>query len=210
MRTVIQILLVVAAIVITYLIYTSVNDPIQFEKEKKARYETVVQQLKDIRKAQQAYKEAYGRYTSSFDTLINFVKFDSIPTLKRIGTLTDSMLELGWDEERAIKEGAIIRDTIFDNVLNTIFNEDYPIDNLRYVPVNDTVAEFNMAATIIKTGSGLNVPHAECKVHNNTYLIGLDRQLVINMNEKARKNAQYPGLKFGSLEEANNLSGNWE
>lgn len=210
MRTVIQIVLVAAAIAITYFIYTTVNDPIQFEKERKARYGAVVERLKDIRKAEQAFKETYGRFTGSFDTLIHFVKHDSLPVVRQIGTLTDEMLEKGWDEARAIKEGKIIKDTVFVSVLDTVFGRNYAIDQLKYVPSTDTVAEFHLDATIITTGSGLKVPHAECKVHNNTYMKGLERQLIINISEKARKNDMYPGLKFGSLTETNNLAGNWE
>ncbi|MCL3780461.1 hypothetical protein EMN47_08670 [Prolixibacteraceae bacterium JC049] len=210
MRTVIQIVLVIAAIGLTYKIYDTVNHPIQFEKERKARYSVVVKRLKDIRKAEQAYKETYGKFTGSFDTLIDFVKHDSLPVVRQIGTLTDSMQALGWDEAKAIKKGAIIRDTVFVSVLDTIFGRNFQADQLRYVPVKDTVAEFYLGATIITTGSGLKVPHAECKVHNNTFLKGLDRQLIINMSERARKNTMYPGLKFGSMTETNNLAGNWE
>jgi NADH:ubiquinone oxidoreductase subunit 3 (subunit A) len=56
MRTVIQILLIVAAIVLTYFIYAGIQKPIEFEKAKDARYEATIEKLKDIRKAQLAYK----------------------------------------------------------------------------------------------------------------------------------------------------------
>ena len=43
MRTVIQILLVVAAVALTYFIYKSIQRPIEFDKAKDARYEATVQ-----------------------------------------------------------------------------------------------------------------------------------------------------------------------
>lgn len=67
-----------------------------------------------------------------------------------------------------------------------------------------------MRATILTTGSGIKVPVFEAKVHNNTVLKNLDRQLVINLNDQKRTNGKYPGLKVGSVTETNNNAGNWE
>ncbi|HCY00899.1 MAG TPA: hypothetical protein DG754_12240, partial [Bacteroidales bacterium] len=60
------------------------------------------------------------------------------------------------------------------------------------------------------TGSGLTIKVFEAKVHNDVLLKGLDRQLVINMNDLRRKLERFPGLQVGSLTEATNNSGNWE
>jgi hypothetical protein len=83
MRTVIQIVLVVAAIGLAYFIYTGIQDPIQFERAKDARYQATIEKLKDIRKAQLAYKDVYGRFTGSWDTLINFIKYDSVRNIRK-------------------------------------------------------------------------------------------------------------------------------
>jgi hypothetical protein len=124
--------------------------------------------------------------------------------------LTDSMIEAGWTEKMALKAGKIVRDTIFVNVQDTIFGKNYDIDQIKYVPVKDTVAEFHLGATVLSTGSGIKVPVFEAKVHNNTLLVNLDKQEIINLNESKRMNQKYPGLKVGSLEETNNNAGNWE
>lgn len=210
MKTVIQIVLIAAAVVLGYLIYNSVQTPIDFENAKKERYDLVVERLKEIRKAELAYKDVHGQFTGSFDTLINFVKTGKLPLVRKIGMLTDSMIEAGWTEETAIKKGKIIRDTVRVSVLDTLFGKDYAIDQLKFVPVADTVAEFHLGATILETGSGIRVPVFEAKAHNNTILKNLDKQLLINLNDRSRTNEKYPGLKVGSLEEANNNAGNWE
>ncbi|WP_423127869.1 hypothetical protein [Gaoshiqia sp. Z1-71] len=210
MKTAIQIALIAIAILLGYLIFNSVQRPIEFEKAKKERYDATVQRLKEVRKAQMAYKDVNGKFTGDWDTLISFVKHESLPLVRKIGMLTDSMIEAGWTEETAIKKGRIIRDTIRVNVLDTLFGRSYPIDQLKYVPVQDTIAEFHLGATVITTGSGVKVPIFEAKAHNNTILKNLDNQLVINLNDKARTNGKYPGLKVGSLTEANNNAGNWE
>jgi len=42
MKTVIQIVLVALVIILSYFLYTSVERPLEFEKEKKVRYEAFV------------------------------------------------------------------------------------------------------------------------------------------------------------------------
>lgn len=210
MKTVIQILLFVAAVVLTYFIYRSIQRPIEFDKAKKERYDVTVAKLKDIRKAQLAYKDVHGQFTGSWDTLIHFVTHDSVRNVKAIGELTDSMIEAKISEKKAIELGLIIRDTVKVGVIDALFGGKYDANSLRYVPVPGEPTEFHLGQTIITTGSGIKVPVFEAKAHNNTLYRGLDRQLVINLNDRARTNEKYPGLKVGSLEEANNNAGNWE
>jgi hypothetical protein len=210
MKNVIQIVLVVIVILLSYFLYTSVERPLSFEEEKTNRYEATIARLKDIRKAELAYKDVNGKFTGSWDTLINFVKTGKIPLVRKIGMLTDSMIEAGWTEKMALKEGKIIRDTIRVSVLDTIFGKNFKIDDIKFIPVKDTVAQFHLGATWISTGSGIRVPVFEVKAHNNTVLCKLDRQQIINLNEAKRANGKYPGLKVGSLEETNNNAGNWE
>jgi len=210
MRTVIQIVLFIVAVVLAYLIYQSIQRPIDFDKAKKVRYEATIEKLKDIRKAELAFKDVYGNFTGSWDTLINFVINDSVKNVRKIGELTDSMLAANISEKKAIKLGLIIRDTIKESVHDAIFGKSFDPESLKYVPVPDTVAEFHLGATVITTGSGIKVPVFEAKAHNNLVLRGLDRQLVINLNDQERTNDKYPGLKVGSLTETLNNAGNWE
>jgi hypothetical protein len=210
MRTVIQVALFIVALVLAYFVYNSIQTPITFKKEQDTRYNQTIERLKDIRKAQIAFKDVHGRFTGSWDTLINFVKFDSVRIVKKIGNLTDSMVEKGINERKALELGLIVRDTLRESVLESVFGENYNADQLKVVPLKDTTAYFTLGATVITTGSGIKVPVFEAKVHNNVLLRGLDRQLVINLNDQRRVQNRYPGLKVGSLTETNNNAGNWE
>jgi len=210
MRTIIQIVLFIAAVVLAYFIYKGIQRPIEFEKEKDARYEATIERLKDIRKAQVAYRDIYGKFTGSWDTLIHFVKYDSVRNIRKVGELTDSMIEAGLTERKAMELGLLIRDTIRESVLDVLFGPTFDADKLKYIPVADTVAEFTLGANVVTTGSGIKVPVFEAKAHNNIVLRGLDRQYVINLNEQRRLNDRYPGLKVGSLTETVNNAGNWE
>jgi hypothetical protein len=210
MRTVIQVLLFVVAVVLAYFIYDSIQRPITFEKERNARYSVAIERLKDIRKAQLAYKDVNGKFTGSWDTLINFVKYDSLRIVRKIGNLTDSMVEKGITERKAMQLGLIIRDTIRESVLESLFDSKFNPEQLKIVPVTDTLAYFHLGASVVTTGSGINVPVFEARVHNNVILRNLDEQLVINLNDQRRVQNRYPGLKVGSLTETNNNAGNWE
>ena len=157
MKKVIQIVLVLAILALTYFLYESIAEPIRFNKEKKRRYEHVIQRLKDIRTCQIAYKDVYGDYTDSFDTLINFVRHDSLPLIRAIGDVPDTLTEA-----KAVEMGIVIRDTIKINVYDSLIRmEDvalgnkYPLDSLRRVPFAN--ADFKLGKGEIETGSKVKV-----------------------------------------------------
>lgn len=209
MKTAIQIILTIAILALGYLCVESIQKPVRFKQAYNARQEKVIDRLEGIRGAQRAYKSVYGKFTGSFDTLINFVKSDSLRLVRMEGSLTDSMIEEGLTERKALERGIITRDTIRVSVKDSLFGENYIADSLRYVPFSKQ-GEFEMDAAILETGSGVDVPVFEAKVHHKTYLKGLDEQQIINIIDEDQAYERYPGLKVGSLEEANNSAGNWE
>lgn len=201
MKTIIQILLSIAILVLGYMLVDSINQPIRFQHEQRARYNRTIQRLKDIRTAQLAYRSIYGEFTGNFDTLINFVNNDSFRVVMSIGDMDDSL---------AVALGQIIRDTIRVSVKDSLFPKNYPIDSLRYVPYTGGRQVFFLGASEVMTGSGLAVKVFEAHVHNDVLLAGLDRQLVINLNDERTRRDQFPGLRVGSLTETTNNAGNWE
>ena len=112
MKKIIQIVLAITIVVLAYFIWESIQAPIRFNKEKDIRYEATIQKLRDIRTAQIAYKDEYGKFTASFDTLIDFIKNDSMKLIRAEGALSDDLLAQGWTEAIAVQEGLIKRDTI--------------------------------------------------------------------------------------------------
>jgi hypothetical protein len=196
-KYIVQILLLAIIVFLVYFIYTGVMKPIDFDKEQGTRYVKVVQRLKDIRTAQVSYRSVYGKYTGSFDTLISFVKTDSFAVLYAEGSLDDSL---------AVIEKKVIRDTIYIQVRDSIFSKYYPIDSIRYVPFAPSGVEYTLAAGTIMTASKVEVHVFEATALNFDILSGMDRQLIINLNDIK----PFPGLKVGDIEEANNNAGNWE
>ncbi|MFA9388559.1 MAG: hypothetical protein ACERKD_02045 [Prolixibacteraceae bacterium] len=211
-RIIIQVIAIIASLVLAYLIWDSIRTPIDFEQQKDAHYKEVIQNLKDIRTAQLAYKDVNAKFCGDWDSLINFVKYDSIPQIRKIGMLTDSMIEAGLSEISAMKKGLIIRDTIKVGVLEEIFSKNFNIDELSIIPSSGG-QKYWLGQTTIVTGSGVSVPVFEARAHNNQILLEMDgnfHQEIVNLNEQRRTNGRYPGLKVGSVVEPNNNSGNWE
>lgn len=104
-KLIIQILLVILIVFLGYKCYESIMVPQRFKAIKEQRYDKIIQRLKDIRTAQDAFRSVYGRYTPSLDSLIHFMKYDSVTIVRSIGTLTDEQLEAGMTEAEAIKKG---------------------------------------------------------------------------------------------------------
>lgn len=198
MKTVIQVILVIAICVMAYFVYESIQKPLRFNEERDQRYTATIQRLKDIRMAQVAYKSEYKKFTGSFDTLIAFLKNDSFRVVMQIGDEDDSA---------DIQAGRIIRDTIKISVLDSLFRKGYAVDSLRYVPY--TNQQFEMGTANLEVGK-VNVNVFEAKVANNVLLDGLDPQLLTNFSAERQKITGYAGLKVGSLTETTNNAGNWE
>jgi hypothetical protein len=209
MKAVINILLTVVIIILAYLLYESIMDPIRFNKEKDRRETAIKERLIDIRSAQVLYRSKYGRYTGSFDTLINFIKFDSLALVFRQGQVTDEMVAKGLTEREALKQGLIVRDTTYIPINDSVFSIKYPIDSIRYVPFL-TGEQFEMASAALTTGSMVIVQVFEASVLNDVFLKGLDKQLIINYNALRKEIAGFPGMRVGNIVEPNNNAGNWE
>ncbi len=198
--------------------------PIRFDKEKSIRDKATISRLIDIRKAQIEYRNLKGTYTANFDSLIDFVKNEKIPFVLKVGSLTDVQLEAGLTEKRAmeiINKGKqkdielngltnFRRDTIFVNVIDTIYPKGFNADSLRFVPFTSGTSTFEMATGELLNASGYVMRLFEAKTPYKVYLNGLDKQEIINITDKAVKIDKYPGLQVGSIVEPNNNAGNWE
>jgi hypothetical protein len=209
MRAVINILLTVVILILAYLLYESIMDPIRFNNERDKREAAIKERLIDITSAQVLYRSKYGKYTGSFDTLISFIKFDSLPVVFRQGQLTDQMVKDGLTEREALRRKLIVRDTSYMPITDSIFSIRYPIDSIRFVPFTGGT-EFQMAASSVETGSKVVVQLFEASVLNNVFLQGLDKQLIINYNALRKEITGFPGMRVGNVKEPNNNAGNWE
>ncbi len=152
-RNIILIALGVIALVLVYVDYKAIKDPLDFQAEKNRRYAHVIQNLKDIREVEMKYKSKYGKFTGSFDTLMQFIKSDSLLVIKSIGTAPDSL-----NEAQALEQGFIKRDTTYVPVDESVFNDEYlaerkvpfKLDSLPYVPFTNMA--FEIQAGFVERG----------------------------------------------------------
>ena len=195
----INIVLFVVVVFLAIKVIQSIQAPIKFGNEQKARETQVIQRLKDIRDLEVQYKQANNCYTGSFDTLIGFCQTAEIPIVNIIPDPEDTTFT------------KTINDTLgFVKVIDSLFGKraGFNIADLRNVPFSNPTQEFELeAGTIVR--SGINVPVFQAQTPYEVYLKGLDNQRILN--SKAEKEAinRYAGMKVGSMEEAS-TEGNWD
>ena len=228
MKTVFNIVLGLCVIALIYICYNSIMGPINFENAQKVREEAVKARLITIRKAQQEYKSVHrGRYADKFDVLIDFVKTQKLPFVRKEGELTDKQLEDGMTEKKAMeiitranKTGRFDevkkwglenfkRDTMWVAMLDTIYPKGFNADSMRFVPYGNG-AEFELIVRNDTTQSGAAVCLYEVKTPYEVYLNGLDKQEIINLKDLDNQTGRYSGLMVGSIDMPNNGAGNWE
>ncbi len=207
LKTIFLVLFGLIILVLGIFLVARIMQPINFKKERIKRENAAIECLKDIRTVQESYKNKYGKYTASFDTLIHFIKTDSFE-LSAFNIVGD------WDPDEmtkaeAIKKGLIEKTIIKKSVRDSLFSADYDVEQLRYIPYTDNLV-FEMGAGEVETGSQVKVRVFEAYALYDDLFNGMDRQEVINYKDQRYKITEFEGVKVGSLTEANNNAGNWE
>tara|TARA_B100001939_G_scaffold155578_1_gene134400 strand:- start:1772 stop:2389 length:618 start_codon:yes stop_codon:yes gene_type:complete len=201
-RKTIQLLLWPVIIILAWLVYRSPISLKEFQEETNYRKSAVIQDLKDIRTAQIAFKDKYRVYAGDFNSLLSFVKNDSLAVVKAIGETPDSLTE-----DQALLAGIISRDTVFVPVYQTIYNQDYldtrdsrfpfDLEKLSMVPFSDET--FNIESGNIEKGKVV-VQVFEVSTTFGTFLNGLDAtNKGIDLDNT---------LRVGSMSDAS-INGNW-
>ena len=199
-KVITYVVLPLVVLVLGYIIYTSIQEPVVFEKQRKYRETIAIERLKDIRTLQVAYKAKYYKFSGSLDSLIDFYNNGIITVVKQVGSLDDSL---------AVAQKRVFRDSIRIAVKDTLLKRPgFVIDSIAIIPLSGG-QKIEMKAIIGKV-SGVDVPLFEASIPFDILLKGLNRQLVVNLNSERVNTERYPGLRVGSIEAPNNNAGNWE
>lgn len=224
-KTIINIVLLLVIVGLVFAIVKSIQEPVEFNKQKAAREAVAIQRLKDIRTLEVAYKSVHGKFTADFDSLALFYNNENMDVIMQVGSNDDSaavantenlkkknrkitsqhMYELYKKGENlvfSIKNSIPVKDTLFSN------RTDFNIDSLRYIPFSGK-QKVEMDA-IVKPVSGVDVSLFEAKMPYKALLKGLDNQLRINIDADREAAGLYKGLQVGSVTAPNNNAGNWE
>ena len=204
---IINIVLFAVVVFLAIKVIQSIKAPIDFGNEKSHREAQVVQRLKDIRDAEIQFKQAHNKYTSSFDSLIDFCKNYEIPIVNIIPDPEDTTFT------------KTINDTLgYVKVIDSLFGRrnNFNINDLSIVPFSNPATQFEIHDSIIKRG-GISVPVFEAKTPYEAYLSTPGSKFtekewnirLMNIKAEMEQLDKYAGLKVGSLEEAS-TDGNWE
>lgn len=209
-KILLQIILLVAIGALVWWLYSLFNTPLEFERMRKEREAKVVERLKDIRTAQRAYRNKYLKFTPSFDSLIAFVKYDSLTFEHAIGSADDS-LAVAQGRVSVEKFQVAVKDTI--QFISPEVLKD--VNNLRYIPgsveATGSMQQFAMDTASIETESRVVVPVFEAFAQYPTFLGDLDKQELINFRDyQINTLNRADGLKVGSLTATTNEAGNWD
>lgn len=203
----INILLFAVIVFLAWQVVKSIQAPIKFNTEQKARETKVVERLIDIRNAEVLYKNANNKYTADFDSLIQFCQMAEIPIVKIVPDPTDTTFT------------RTINDTIgYVKVMDSIKSgrDNFNISDLKWVPFSQPQQNFEIEAGTIQR-NGINIPVFEVRTPYEVYLANPGaafsekewKQRVENTKAEKESINRYAGLKVGSMEEAT-TDGNWE
>ena len=181
---------------LSYTLFSVIMNPIRFNTEKNIRSENVIQRLKDVRKAQIAFKEVNRYYASNFDELIPLIDTGVFTIVQRRDEELKYYNKLY--REFQLKDTTFIDTLGYASIKDSIFGENYNLQNLRFIP-HAQGSELELRAGKIKSGS-LTVQVFEAKAPKEEYLKGLDVDLVKNASKD---------LIVGSMTSAK-INGNWE
>ncbi|MBR1700169.1 MAG: hypothetical protein IJ714_10380 [Bacteroidales bacterium] len=232
-----EILLAALICLLVWLTVKSVQKPVKFNNELKARSEVGIQRLKDIRTLQVAFKSVNGRFSPSVDSLKMFYENGKMDIVMQIGSHDDSLAVANTEAiKKAVQKanprlrGADLnaklseayldaykagQKVVFSTVTeipvkDTLFHNrpDFCIDSLAFIPFSGK-QRTEMESTV-KMVSGVQVPLFEARMPYKALCKGMDNQLRINKDAECRDQNKYEGLQVGSITAPNNNAGNWE
>jgi len=194
-------LIFIALIVyLTSLIYGGIMKPINFDKKKKVKYSSVIDNLKMIKDAQIAHRKISGGYMGKAQDLVNFVDTAKF-ALTQVRTEEYVAVVNGLDLP---KERRVVDTIGYKPVLEEFKGRDYK----KMFTVPGTNAQFEMVVDSVDK-AGIVSPVFRARVAKEVVLAGMDEKL-IDLEKKALGGTNVKGeyISVGSLSDVK-VAGNW-
>jgi len=93
---ILSIVLFLVSIGLAYYLYNNIQSTIEFKESILATEKQITDKLAIIREAEKVFLEQNGRYTSNWDSLINFIENGQVPITVR----TEKITQLSYGEEK--------------------------------------------------------------------------------------------------------------
>jgi hypothetical protein len=216
LKPILSIVLWIVTLFFGYLIYQSVQAPIEFDKLKEKRFQIAVNKMLDIKSAQLAYKTVKGKYTDNLDSLVSFIENEKFTIVERKDT---SVIDV--DKNRAYGltvdakgTGGYFKDIVVTKILgkvsikDSLFKGSDRYKKLDVVKIGNIETKIAMKAGIIERDE-LKIAVFEAKLIKASLLSDQDPALIAKENKVVSVegiNGEY--ILLGSLEEVS-MSGNW-
>ena len=192
MRLAINLLFVLLAIGLAYVLYGTIKEPVKFQAEKTLREQAVADKLMKIRKAQEYYRAITGEFAHNFDTLKQVLNTGTFKIVKVEGDPDDP------------SGGKVIYTEIEKSAKDSLASLKFSVENLETIPYTD--------------GMSFDI-QADTTTYQNTlvHVVEVGTKRANFMGEFADPRfAKYDNsydpnsvIKFGDMSKPN-TSGNWE
>ena len=192
MRLIINIVLILVIILLGYMLYNSINEPILFNQIKNERKEAVANRLKQVRSAQEIYRQIKGKYASDFDSLIYTLKNEKLSYLNIEGDPDDP------------SNTSFIKTVTYIPAIDTINKLGLVLDSMPFVPFGGG-KKFEIAAAKIEyQGTTVDVVEVGTRWKEFMGEYGVNRFKKYDSSYDPESS-----FKFGDLSRPV-VSGNWE
>jgi hypothetical protein len=211
MKIALQAFLWILSIFFSYQIYNSIMGPIDFNKVRDQRYAKVINRLKEIRKAQIAFKDVNGKYSKSFDTLIKFIDEGFFTLIEKRDS---SYLQYDRTYRIDMLKEVLVIDTLGTvNVKDSLFKYNNDYVNMAKIPIDGVEAQFSIDADKIEKKSGGTISYYvdvfEVKVSKTIILYDQNKDLLKQENETISVDGvNGPDIILGSMINVS-INGNW-
>jgi predicted nucleotidyltransferase len=222
-KTLFNILLVIAALGLAFLATRSILRPEKYKAAYNQRAEEIRVRLVTIRAVQAVYRNEFKEYAGDIDILVDFANNGVVHIIKMSGDIPDEMTE-----EAAYKAGLIKKTTEVIPARDKIIEADPNVNaeslkNFEFVPYGDG-KKFEIQLGIISSRT-YEIPVYRIDVPLEDILINLDRTIIpkeagvtsrlwnkmfySGLAEETQYKDKYRPMWLGSLKDAG-TSGSWE
>jgi hypothetical protein len=122
MKLIINLILVAFVALFTWILVASIREPIAFQAEKYKRREAVIAKLKELRTAQEIYRDVTGGFASDYSKLRDTLNNGRIRTIAVEGDPDDP------------NNTTIIYDTIYEPAMKYVKEANLHLDSIEYIP----------------------------------------------------------------------------
>jgi type I restriction-modification system DNA methylase subunit len=141
-RTIFNVLMFLLILVLGYILYKQIQEPIAFQQTKTVREKAVIDRLVKIRKAQEAYRGVTGKFAPSFEALTETLKNGRFMRVQVYGDVDD------------VNQKDVRYDTTYMPAIDSIRSMGIELDELAIVPYGDG-AKFDIEADTVTYQSAL-------------------------------------------------------